>query len=360
MKVFIIAGEASGDQHAAGVAAELKALDPTVDMQGWGGDKMAAAGVSIHKHIRELAFMGFAEIIMNLGRIIRNFRQVKEQIRDFKPDAILLVDYPGFNLRIAQWAKTEGFKVYYYIAPQLWAWKPGRIRIFKKYVDRLFVILPFEVEWFQSRGVEVIYTGHPLMEVIPEKQPGPIPAQPLVALLPGSRKQEIRAILPVMMQVVDSFPECRFVLAGAPAIDPSFYHRYLKDTRVELMENRTYELLEQANAALVASGTATLETALHHVPQIVCYRGSALSVWLARQIVKVPYIAMVNLLLNKPLVPELIQSELNKDQLTAHLKALLYGELREKQLGGYSRLRQMLKPADGKLHLAQFILKSGE
>lgn len=326
-KLYLIAGEASGDLHGSNLVKAIKKMAPAIDIRCWGGDLMEAAGARLVKHYRDLAFMGFAEVVMNLRTILRNMAFCKEDILQYKPDVLVLIDYPGFNLQIAKWAKKKGIKVVYYVAPQVWAWKPGRVKMMKQCIDKQLVILPFEEKWFEKNGQwDVTYVGHPLTDAIGTFSPS-MPAfsqKSIVAILPGSRKQEIRAKLPVMLQTADHFPEHQFIVAMAPGLSPDFYKPFLqKHPNASAVKGLTYDLLSQAEAALVTSGTATLETALFGVPEVVCYKGNPISYRIARQLIKVPYISLVNLIMEKPVVKELIQDDLNPKNLSAELNRLL-------------------------------------
>jgi lipid-A-disaccharide synthase len=355
MKYYIIAGEASGDLHGSNLIRELKKQDASADIRCWGGDKMQAAGGDLVKHYRDLAFMGFSEVLMNLGTILRNLKFCKADILQYKPDTLVLIDYPGFNLRIAAWAKQQGFRVIYYISPQVWAWKENRVKSMKLHIDKMLVILPFEKAYFQDRwNWETEYVGHPLVQVIEnfkaehQVEPGDEFSSghggPLIALLPGSRKQEIIKKLPVMLGVSEHFPQYRFVVAQAPAIDDSFYQVFTdRYPNVSLARNKTYSLLLHARAALVTSGTATLETALFGVPEVVCYKGSPISYQIARRVIKVKYISLVNLIMNRLVVKELIQSDLTVDNLKRELHDLLENPQRIEQVKkDYSELKRLL------------------
>lgn len=355
MKYYIIAGEASGDLHGSNLIKEIKKLDPQARIRCWGGDKMQAAGAELVKHYRDLAFMGFAEVLMNLRTIFRNLAFCKEDILQFKPDALILIDYPGFNLRIAKWAKQQGLfeqnggKLIYYISPQVWAWKENRVKSMKACIDKMLVILPFEKDYYQNRWQwEVEYVGHPLIEAIEQHKaaagPGNTPAKEVIALLPGSRKQEILKKLPVMLEVTKKYPQYQFIVAKAPGADEAFYKDLLKDyDNVSYVANQTYDLLMQAKAALVTSGTATLETALFGVPEVVCYKGSWLSYQIGKRLVNVKYISLVNLIMDKLVVKELIQDELNPVNLQRELEDILHNEQRKAQLQqDYAALRQLL------------------
>ena len=351
MKYYIIAGEASGDLHGSNLIKELKKLDTAASIRCWGGDKMQAAGGELVKHYRDLAFMGFTEVLMNLGTILRNLKFCKQDILSYKPDTLVLIDYPGFNLRIAKWAKQQGLKVIFYISPQVWAWKENRVKMMKECIDKMLVILPFEKDYFKNRwNWKVEYVGHPLVQVIdkfraihPDLKPN---AQPpfTIALLPGSRKQEILKKLPIMLEVSKEFPEHIFIIAKAPAVEDAFYNDLLKDySNVSHVANQTYELLLKANAALVTSGTATLETALFGVPEVVCYKGSAISYQIAKRVIKVKYISLVNLIMFRLVVHELIQDALTPKNLTKELNQLLFDPKRINQLNNdYKELKEML------------------
>ena len=354
MKYYIIAGEASGDLHGGNLVRELLKQQPDTRIRCWGGDQMQQAGGELVKHYRDLAFMGFAEVLMNLRTIFRNLKFCKEDILAYQPDALILIDYPGFNLRIARWAREQGIKVIYYISPQVWAWKEGRVKMMKKCIDQMLVILPFEREYYRKKwDWEVEYVGHPLLEEIEnrkskiENQPAAsihFSEKPIVALLPGSRKQEIRVKLPVMLEVSKSFPDHQFIVAKAPGVEELFYESLVKDyPNVSYVSNQTYDLLQQSVAALVTSGTATLETALFGVPEVVCYKGSWLSYQIGKRLVKVKYISLVNLIMDKLVVKELIQQEMTTANLIEELRSLLYDPKRRLELEeDYRLLRKML------------------
>ncbi len=362
MRYYLLAGEASGDLHGAGLVRELHRQDAGAVIRAWGGDRMAAAGAEVVKHYRDLAFMGFVEVVKHLRTIFRNIDLAKEDIEAFRPDVLVLIDYPGFNLRIAKWAKARGIRVVYYISPQAWAWKEGRVRSIKRDVDQMLVILPFEVPFYGKHGYEVQYVGHPLVEVIAAEKAAAPPApigdgRPVVALLPGSRAQEIQKKLPVMLSVVRHFPEVQFAVAAAPAQPESLYRDLIGEAPVALVTGRTYDLLRQARAALVTSGTATLETALFGVPEVVCYKGHPVSYWLAKKLIKVKYISLVNLILDAPVVPELIQDELNEANLTRHLHALLNGRERDAMLDRFRQLWNDLGGQRASEHAARAVIQ---
>jgi lipid-A-disaccharide synthase len=361
MRYYIIAGEASGDLHGSNLVRALCRQDEDAQVRAWGGDKMAAAGATLVKHYRDLAFMGFVEVIKHLGTILRNIDFCKKDITAWKPDVLVLIDYPGFNLRIAKWAHEQGIKVLYYISPQVWAWKEGRVKDIKQYVDKMLVILPFEQEFYAKWGYDAEYVGHPLLQVVAEELKEPaIPLytdKPIIALLPGSRAQEIRKKLPVMLKMATHFPGYQLVIAGAPAQPDDVYRELIGSAPVMLLRNDTYNLLKQAKAALVTSGTATLETALFGVPQTVCYRGNPLSFWLARKLVKVPYVSLVNLIMGREVVKELLQSALNEAALAQELKALLEDDAYRERMGeAYRELWDRLGSGDASEKAAAAVL----
>ncbi|MCU0434566.1 MAG: lipid-A-disaccharide synthase [Bacteroidia bacterium] len=362
MKYYLIAGEASGDLHASNLLRHLAQRDTQAVFRGWGGDLMAAQGCEIVKHYRELAFMGFTEVLMNLRTILRNIDTCKEDIERWKPDVLILVDYPGFNLRIAPFAKALGIKVIYYISPQIWAWKQKRVHKIVESTHAVLTILPFEKDFYASFGYSqtVHFVGHPLLDAITQmkREPAlPHDGRPIIALLPGSRKQEITAKLPVMLECARSFPGYRFVVAGAPSHPESFYRSIMQGSNAEIVHNRTYDLLTQAHAALVTSGTATLETALFNVPQVVCYRAGAISYQIARQLVKVKYISLVNLVMDREVVRELIQHEMTAANMAAELQRIVQGgDKRNEVLQGYEALREALGGSGASAKAAQLII----
>ncbi|MEO7265802.1 MAG: lipid-A-disaccharide synthase [Ferruginibacter sp.] len=349
MKYYIIVGEPSGDLHGSNLIKELKHQDTKANIRCWGGDKMQAAGAILVKHYRDLAFMGFIEVIKNLPAIFKNLAFCKKDISFFKPDIVVLIDYPGFNLRMAKWIKQKGYKIVYYISPQVWAWKENRVKIIKNTINKMLVILPFEKAFYKKWHYEVEYVGHPLIEVIDEfnsSHPGKhtSSSKNIIALLPGSRKQEIEKKLPIMLSVVKHFPAYEFIVAKAPSLPVAFYDELLKNfPGVKTMENRTYELLSLANAALVTSGTATLETALFKVPEIICYKGSPVSYQIAKRLIKIKFIGLVNLVMNKEVVKELIQDELTEKNLVTELDLILNDTEKQKQIQtDYSALYKLL------------------
>lgn len=349
MKYYILAGEASGDLHGSNLIKELKKLDAEADVRCWGGDLMQAAGGHVVKHYRDLAFMGFIEVVKNLPTILSNLKFCKQDILSFQPDVVVLIDYPGFNLRMAKWAKEQGLKVIYYISPQVWAWKESRTKTIKQVVDKMLVILPFEKDFFARWDYKVEYVGHPLAQVVndflataPKES---LSSKPIIAVLPGSRKQEVATKLPIMLSVTKEFPNHQFIVAKAPSLDDSFYEELLKDyPNTQTVKNQTYTLLSQAKAALVTSGTATLETALFGVPQVVCYKGSPVSYHIAKRLIKIKYISLVNLIMDKPVVTELIQNDLTTGNVSQELNAILFDETRIAQMEkNYRDLKNLLE-----------------
>ena len=348
MRYYIIAGEASGDLHGSNLIRELKLLDTAAVIRGWGGDLMQEAGMELRKHYQDLAFMGFYEVLKNLPTILRNLKFCKQDILEFQPDALILIDYPGFNLRIAEWAHKQGLKIIYYISPQVWAWKENRVKIIKECVDKMLVILPFEKDFYRKWGFEVEYVGHPLVEVVEKHRQsaqGPWTLDShVIALLPGSRKQEILKKLPVMLEASRAFPQYEFVVARAPGLDEKFYEEILRPyPNVKGVQGKTYDLLMRAKAALVTSGTATLETALFGVPEVVCYKGSAISYEIAKRLVKIKYICLVNLIMDKEVVTELIQHDLTVSNLNFQLQEILSNSQKiAKVKNDYLALRELL------------------
>jgi len=353
MRYYIIAGEASGDLHGSNLVRELKKLDQDAEIRCWGGELMMAAGATVVKDYRELAFMGFLEVILNIRTIFRNLRFCKKDIATFRPDVLILVDYPGFNLRIAEWSRQQGIKTVYYISPQVWAWKESRVKQIKQTVDKMLVILPFEEEFYRKWDFPVEYVGHPLVEVV-DKELGnmttindgsPLNEPNIIAILPGSRIQEITKKLPVMLAVTRLFPNNTFIVAMASSLPDEFYERHLRIyPKVRSVRDKTYTLLKQSKAAIVTSGTATLETALFAVPQVVCYKGSAISYQIAKRLVKVRFISLVNLIMNREVVKELIQDELTVSNLKNELDKIIHDKLKRKQiLEEYNLLKQLLR-----------------
>ncbi len=330
-KIFIISGEASGDLHGSNLIKEINEIQPSSIIQGWGGDLMQNQGVTILKHYKDLAFMGFSEVIKNIHIIYKNFALIKKQIEAFKPDIIIFIDYPGFNLRMAKWAKIRGYKTIYYISPQIWAWKENRIHLIKKYVDKMIVILPFEKQFYKKWHYDVDYVGHPLVSVVTnfKELNKTNSSNKIIALLPGSRKQEINKKLPTMLKMAAHFSQYQFIVAQAPGVELDFYTNFLKDFKnVKAQSGNTYSILNSSFAALVTSGTATLETALFKVPQVVCYKGNKISFMIAKKLLKIKYISLVNLIMDKLIVEELIQDDFNEIKLKESLQKILLIENR--------------------------------
>ncbi|MBC8033591.1 MAG: lipid-A-disaccharide synthase [Chitinophagaceae bacterium] len=361
MKYYVIAGEASGDLHGSNLMLGINHLDPAASFRCWGGDLMEEAGGEIVKHYRDLAFMGFIEVIKNLPVILSNLKFCKTDILNFRPDALILIDYPGFNLRIAKWARSQGFKIIYYISPQVWAWKENRVKAIKKNVDKMLVILPFEKSFYTEWKYAVEYVGHPLVKVIDKflEEHVPDTEERVIALLPGSRKQEIMKKLPVMLEVTRSFPNEKFVVAKAPGQQDSFYEAMLKTyPNVSSVRNETYKLLAASKAALVTSGTATLETALFGVPEVVCYKGSKISYEIAKRLIKIKYISLVNLIMDKEIVKELIQNDMTATNLVKELRQLLEDPVRLSHIkADYASLKNLLSEGgDASLNAAKSIV----
>ena len=367
MKYYIIAGEASGDLHGANLMKALYKEDTNANIRFWGGDLMEQAGGTLVKHYRELAFMGFVEVLFNLKTILGNIKVCKKDILEFQPDVIIFIDYPGFNMRIAKWAKEMGIKTHYYISPQIWAWKENRITAIKRDVDKMYVILPFEKSFYEDKHhFPVEFVGHPLIDAI-HNQPAIDPTvfktendlneKPIIALLPGSRKQEITKMLAVMLSVVDDFPDYQFVIAGAPSQDYEFYERFITNKNIKFISNKTYDLLKIATAALVTSGTATLETALFKVPEVVCYKGSWASYQIAKRIITLKYISLVNLIMDEEVVTELIQEDFNSKNIKTELYKILQPSHREKLLQQYDLLEKKLGGIGASNKTAHLIVK---
>ena len=368
MKYYIIAGEASGDLHASNLMKAILQKDKNSEFRFWGGDLMAnVASKKPEKHYKELAFMGFLEVAMNLRTILKNIKLCKEDIKNYQPDVLVLVDYPGFNLRIAEFAKSIGIKVVYYISPQLWAWKEGRVETIKKYVDEMLVILPFEKDFYKKHNVDAHFVGHPLLDAISDlqeistenfKKENGLNEKEIIALLPGSREQEVEKMLSLMLSVRDSFKNYQFVIAGAPSLPREFYQKFVDDD-VHFVSNKTYDLLRCSKAALVTSGTATLETALLNVPEIVCYRTSKISYEIGKRVVKnINFISLVNLIMDREIVKELIQKDLNKNNLVLELQKILEGKNRAEMIKNYEVLREKLGGKGASEHAADIIVNS--
>lgn len=368
MKYYIIAGEASGDLHGANLIKALKQEDTNADIRCWGGDLMQNAGGMLVKHYRDLAFMGFVEVLMNLRAILNNIKFCKQDIEKFNPDVIIFIDYPGFNMRIAKWAKQKGIPTHYYISPQIWAWKENRIKDIKRDVDKMYVILPFEKDFYEKKhNFPVEFVGHPLIDAIHNRttisredfiKENNLENKPIIALLPGSRKQEISKMLEIMLSVTKDFSDYQFVIAGAPSQEYDFYKTFLKDENVHFVSNKTYDLLSHSEVALVTSGTATLETALFKVPEVVCYKGNRISYEIAKRIITLKYISLVNLIMDKEVVTELIQNELNTKNLKTEIQKLINPEYRKNLLQEYDLLEEKLGGTGASEKTAKLIVDS--
>lgn len=368
LKIYIIAGEASGDLHGGNLMKALKQENENINFRFWGGNYMQSIGGTLVKHIKELAFMGFIEVLFNIKKIIQNLRFCKKDILEFKPDALVLVDYPGFNLRIAEWAHANGIKVFYYISPQVWAWKKSRVFKIKRCVYKMFVILPFEKEFYEQYDYNVEYVGNPLLDAIEEYQITSdkmsffdkyhLSHKPIIALLPGSRKQEIMRKLPIMLEALEDFQCYQIIVACAPNLDDKEFEIY-QNKNVRFIKGNTYGILANAEAALVTSGTATLETALFKVPQVVCYKSSSISYFIAKKLVHIKFISLVNLIMNKEVVKELIQKECIPKNVRCELKnVIIGGKKRDLILEDYNLLIEILGGKGASKKVAQTLLKT--
>jgi lipid-A-disaccharide synthase len=369
MRYFIIAGEQSGDLHGSNLVRGLRSHDSDAEVFCWGGDLLQTAGANVLKHYKELAFMGFVAVVKNLGTISKNIKLCKKQISEIKPDVVIFIDYPGFNLRIAEWAKKSGIKTFYYISPKLWAWNEGRVVKIRKFIDRMYIIFPFEVDFYNKHGITVEYFGNPLVDET-EKRVSLFPPEAeirkdlgvadkkVIALLAGSRRHEIELVLPQMLKVVKYFPEYQFVLAGVKNIPDDLYINIIGNTPVKLIKDKTYEILHVADAALVTSGTATLEAAIMGTPQAVCYKGDFFSMLIAWMVIKVKYISLVNLIMGSEVIKELVQYDLTEKNLLNELKSLLHGgERREQILSDYQKLKQKIGPSGASGRIAGEMVK---
>ena len=368
MKYYIIAGEASGDLHGSNLMKALYEEDKQADIRFWGGDLMQKTGGTLVKHYRELAFMGFIEVIFNLKTILSNIKFCKNDIAEFQPDAIIFIDYPGFNMRIAKWAKEHGIPTHYYISPQIWAWKENRIAAVKRDFDHLYVILPFEKQFYEDKHhFPVTFVGHPLIDAIHQRtvisqadfiKENHLDDKPILAILPGSRKQEIAKMLSVMLSVVEDFQDYQFVIAGAPSQDHGIYQPFLKNKNVHFIANKTYDLLSHSTAALVTSGTATLETALFKVPEVVCYKGSWASYQIAKRVITLKYISLVNLIMDQEVVTELIQEQCNTKNIKVELQKILNPAHRKYLMDQYKILEEKLGGIGASKKTAENIVRS--
>lgn len=364
MRYYLVAGEASGDLHGANLMRAIKENDPHAEFRYFGGDKMVAEGGTLAKHYAEMAFMGFSEVLLNLRTIFRNLKTCKADVLAYRPDALVLIDFPGFNLKIAEFAKANGIRVFFYISPKVWAWNQKRVLRIKRVVDRLFCILPFEVDFYKGWGMDVDYVGNPLLDEKSRFAPNPLFLQEhqlegkkVIALLPGSRKQEIERLLPVMLSLTDQVTGYEFVVAAAPTFSEAYYHQFTGTKKVTLVFQQTYDLLHIAHAAVVASGTATLETALFKVPQVVVYKGSPVSIAIARMVVKIRFISLVNLIMDRKVVEELIQEDCNPQQIFKDLGPLLHGGERTRMLQDYEELADKMGLPGASERTARLILE---
>jgi lipid-A-disaccharide synthase len=370
MRYFIIAGEPSGDLHGSNLVKELRISDPVAEIVCWGGDLMENAGAKLLMHYRKLAFMGFLEVLLNLRAISKNFKLCKRQIIEHKPDVVILIDYPGFNLKMAAFARKAGIKVYYYISPKIWAWKESRIKIIKKFIDRMYIIFPFEIEFFKKHNYKVEYHGNPLVDeveqklsVIPDRnvicKSSGLDEKPVIAILAGSRKMEIKYILPEMLKVIKYFHDYQFVLTCVKSIPLEYYKSVIGNIPIKLVVDKTYEILSIAEVALVTSGTATLETALIGTPQVVCYKGDILSYAIAINLVKVKFISLVNLIMDKEIVKELLQYDLNEETILRELNLIIKGgPNREAMIDNYKSLKVKLGGSGASKRVAADIYNS--
>ena len=365
MRYFIIAGEQSGDLHGANLIKELHSADNNAEIICWGGDLMESAGAKLLKHYRETAFMGFVVILKNIRKIACNLALCKQQILEYKSDVVILIDYPGFNLRIAEFAKRNNLKVFYYISPKFWAWNEKRVEKIKKYVDQMYIIFPFETEFYRRHGIDVEYRGNPLVDeierrisLLPDKnkirQLLNLSMKPVIALLAGSRSHEVESILPQMLRIIAHFPDYQFVLAGVKNLPYELYRKITGDMPVTIHIDKTYEILRISDAALIASGTATLEAALFNIPQVVCYKGDFFSMLIAWLVMKVKFISLVNLIMGYEVVKEIMGYSVNEKNLVEELKKILPGgNRREKILSEYKLLEEKLGPAGASARIAR-------
>lgn len=366
MRYYLVAGETSGDVHGANLIKALKQEDAAAEFRFVGGDRMLAeaGAAALLKHHAEMAFMGFVEVIANLNTILANLKAVRSDVLAYRPDALILIDFPGFNLKVAAFAKKHGIRVFYYISPKIWAWNQRRVHTIKQVVDRMFCILPFEVDFYKRFGMEVDYVGNPILDAIAANQPSEqfkvendLNVKPLIALLPGSRRQELTRILPEMVKVAHRFPDYQFVIAGAPGFSEEDYHTITGDRNIRIVFDQTYNLLLHAQAAIVTSGTATLETALLKIPQVVVYKGSPVSVAIARLLVKIRYISLVNLVMDDTVVKELIQEECNPQKIGDELDNLLHDTLyRTRMMINYDELAGRMGNAGASARTAKLMV----
>lgn len=368
MKYYFIAGEVSGDLHAGNCMTEIQKHDPHAQFAFTGGDLMEkVSGKKADIHIKHMAFMGFVDVLKNIRTIQKNFKIVKAQILKFKPDLLVLVDYPGFNLRMAKWATENGIKVDYYISPTVWAWKEGRVEQIKKYTNKLFVILPFEEDFYKKHNHKVYFTGHPLIDAIEKQKPqfrtkeqfisdNHLSNKPIIVVLPGSRVQEIERMMSIMMEVTKDYPDYQFIVAGANNLSKEYY-KNLEQQNVKVLFNQTYELMTYAKAGIIKSGTSTLESGLFKLPQVVCYKGGAVSFAIGKRLVKIKYISLVNLIMDKPIVKELVQNDLTAKNISEELNLLLNDSTyRNTMIQEYEALIQHLGGAGASARIAKYLV----
>lgn len=369
MKYYIIAGEASGDLHASNLMKELKKSDKNSEFRFWGGDLMKTENENIVRHYKKTAYMGFLDVFIHLPAILKNIAFCKTDIIDYKPDALILVDYPGFNLRIAEHFYNEKFKIYYYISPKVWAWKQSRAFKIKKFVDKLFVIFPFEIDFYKKYDYKVEFVGNPLLDAIEQKfrdknfsasfrNENKLNEKPIISLLPGSRKQEIKHNFPLMLKVIKYFPDYQFVVAATHSLDLEIYKKHIKKQEVKIIFNKTYDILQLSQAAIVTSGTATLEAALFNIPELVCYRGEHISYQIAKRLVKVKYISLVNLIMNELIIKEFIQYEMTVKNIVSELKNILENKnYRKLMINNFAKMRKVLGGNGASKRTAELIIK---
>ncbi len=367
MKYYLIAGEASGDLHASNLMKTLKSTDPEADFRYYGGDEMKKQGGKAVRHYKDVAYMGFVDVFLHLPAILKNIKFVKQDIEEYKPDVVILVDYPGFNLRIAEFAHKKGFKIFYYISPKIWAWKQSRVHKIKAFIDKMFIIFPFEKDFYKKYDYEVEYVGNPILDAIETSKSDikkfrkkyDLNEKRIIALLPGSRKREIQHNFPTMLKVAEKFPEYQFVVAAAPSLDREVFEKYIKNKEIKLVYNDTYELLKHSKAAIVTSGTATLETAILNIPELVCYKGDNLSYHIAKRLVKVDYISLVNLVMQREIIKEFIQYDMTLENIGKELELILNNDVyRNTMLSNFAKLREILGGKGASKRTAEIIVRS--
>lgn len=366
MKYFVIAGERSGDLHAGNLMKALKSEDSSADFRYWGGDYMqAVAGNPPTVHYNEMAFLGYYEVLVNIRKVLNNIDYCKKDLVDYQPDVLILIDYPSFNLKIAEFAKKQGIKVFYYISPKVWVWKEKRVFKIKKWVDKMFVIFPFEVDFYKKFDYDSFYTGNPLLDEISDYTPSTdfiqknnLSDKPIIGVLPGSRKQEVTGFLQDMLTIVKEYPDHQFVIGGVNNLSSSFYEPFIDNEQISVVYEQTYDLLSHSKVALVASGTATLETALFNIPQVVCYRLNKISAFIVKLFIKVKYVSLVNLIGNREIVTELLQENFNPTRMKEELDKLLFDkEYLQKMLAGYDELHDKMGEKGASIRTAREMIK---